>query len=714
VFAAVGSDLFRGFLQGLPAGSVYALVALGFVLTYKTSGVFNMAFGAQAYVSAVAYYQLRVNQNWPVAPAFAVAVLVLAPLLGLALEWLIFRHLRSASAVSKLVVTIGLAVAIPALYGIATGFQAVAGETPVGLVANGASRFYNPLGNSYAFSLDELVAMGVAVAAMLALGALFRFTSIGLRMRAVVESARMTELNGIAADRVSAFAWALSSLFAGLAGVLIAPHNNSLDAGTFFNLVVVAIAAAAIGSLVSLPKALLGGIGLGVLIAEVNTFLPTWAQHASWLQSIQDDLTPAIPFLVLFAVLIFVPSIRRSKEARDPLADADSPPRSIGALVHDPRRTLIRGIIGFGAIAIIGSVVLLRADQSWLFLVTQASVLATIFLSITLITGLAGQISLCQGAFAAIGAFTVYQLVKNYNMSVLLAALIGAVIAAVVGAVLSLTIRKLGGIWTAIATLAFAYFFDAVVVQLPFVGGGDAALLAGSNVPRPVIGPFNFNSNKSFLVLTVVVFAVCALAVAQLRSGTFGKTLAALRGSQVGAESIGISPTRARVIAFALSAFIAAIGGGLMAMLQGTVNYGPNFAPFVALFWVVVVVVLSARTIQGAAMAAASFSLFDAIILQGAILGWILGGRSHIPSFFPLNPGWLFVLFALGAIQYARHPEGVLEYNRRRRATKALHRRLAESDARPPDLAVAPTAVASAEDDASGDSSSVRPSEAAT
>jgi ABC-type branched-subunit amino acid transport system permease subunit len=475
--------------------------------------------------------------------------------------------------------------------------------------------------------------------------------------------------------------------------VLIAPHNNSLDAGAFLNLVVVAIAAAAIGSLVSLPKALLGGVGLGVLIAEVNTFLPTWAQHASWLQSIQDDLTPAIPFLVLFAVLILVPSIRRSKEARDPMADADSPPRSIGALVHDPRRTLIRGIIGFGLVAAVGAVVLLRADQSWLFLVTQAAILATIFLSITLITGMAGQISLCQGAFAAIGAFTVYQLVKNYNMSVLLAALIGAVIAAVVGAVLSLVIRKLGGIWTAIATLAFAYFFDAVVVQLPFVGGGDAALLAGSNVPRPILGPFNFNSNKSFLVLTVVVFALCALAVTQLRAGTFGKTLAALRGSQVGAESIGISPARARLVAFALSAFIAGIGGGLMAMLQGTVNYGPNFAPFVALFWVVIVVVISQRTIQGAALAAASFSLFDAVILQGAFLGWILGGKSHIPSFFPVPSGWLFVLFGLGTIQYARHPEGALEYNQRRRATKALNRRLA-AEPEPEPAPVAPPAEA--------------------
>ena len=124
-----------------------------------------------------------------------------------------------------------------------------------------------------------------------------------------------------------------------------------------------------------------------------------------------------------------------------------------------------------------------------MFLVTQAVILATIFLSITVITGMAGQISLCQGAFAAIGAFTVFQLVDRYDMAVLPAALIGAVIAAAVGALLSLPIRRLGGIWIAIATLAFAYFFDSVVVKLPFVGGGDVAAAGHGRAPtghRPV------------------------------------------------------------------------------------------------------------------------------------------------------------------------------------------------------------------------------------
>src|SRR3954453_20616160 len=106
--ASVGSDLFRGFLQGLPPGAVYALVALGFVVTYKTSGVFNLALGAQAYVSAAMYFKARVDWGWGIVPAVLLSVVVLAPAVGLILERLIFRYLRGTGPIPKLVVTIGL------------------------------------------------------------------------------------------------------------------------------------------------------------------------------------------------------------------------------------------------------------------------------------------------------------------------------------------------------------------------------------------------------------------------------------------------------------------------------------------------------------------------------------------------------------------------------------------------------------------------------
>src|SRR5215217_3983006 len=326
VAASIGTDVFRAVLQGAPPGAVYALIALGFVLAYKTSGVFNLAFGAQAYVSAVVYYTALTEWGWDILPAFLLAVVVLAPALGVVLEWLVFRHLRTAPAVAKLVITIGLTVALPSIVDIVMGYEVVGGRTPEGIAPDGANVFYDPFG-VYAFSRNELVAMAVAVLSMVALGAMFRFTALGLRMRAVVESPRMTELNGINADRVSTFAWALSSFFAPLSGV-------------------------------------------------------------------------------------------------------DPPPAARVVVVRDRRREIAQRLLGTALLVGILLVVFTRADAAWLFLVTQAVVLSIVYLSITVITGFAGEISLCQGAFAAIGAFTVFQLADRYEVSVLAGALVGAVIAA--------------------------------------------------------------------------------------------------------------------------------------------------------------------------------------------------------------------------------------------------------------------------------------------
>lgn len=682
--ASFFEDVFRAILQGTPPGAVYALIALGFVLTYKTSGVFNLAFGAQAYISAAMYFKAHIEWEWAIVPSLVLAVFVLAPAIGLVLERLIFRHLRTAPAVAKLVVAIGLTVALPALFDLVVGFESVGGVSPVGIVPDGATVFYDPFG-VYPFSRNELVQLGVAVAGMLALGTMFRFTSLGLAMRAVVESPRMTELAGISSNRVSAFAWALSSCFAGMAGVLIAPRFNSLVASDFFTLVVVAMAAAAVGKLVSLPGALAGGLGLGIFTALFNTFVPRWADTFSFLEPLRDNLTPAVPFLVLGGVFVLFPSVRQTGATTDPMAGVDPPPPGLAAAARSRRMTMVTRAFGTVFLTTVGLVVFLRADGLWLFLVTQAVILATIYLSITVITGFAGQISLCQGAFAAIGGFTVFQLADRYDLSVLVAAIVGAFIAGVVGAVVALPVRRIGGVWLAIATLAFAFFFDAVIVKFSWVGGGDTSLLQGTRVPRPVIGPVDFANDKSFLALALVVFAVVAFFVVRLREGTVGRTLRAIQGSELAAQSIGIAPGRARIIAFTLSAWIAGLGGALLSIHQENVNYGNNFAPFASLFWLVLVVSLSVRTVEGAAQAGAAFSLFDAVILRGAVFGWILRSEERIPGIFPVPAEWRFVLFGLGAVQFARHPEGMLEYGKRR-ASAAAERRLGLADEPAPDV----------------------------
>jgi ABC-type branched-subunit amino acid transport system permease subunit len=384
---------------------------------------------------------------------------------------------------------------------------------------------------------------------------------------------------------------------------------------------------------------------------------------------------------VLFGILVLWPAIRQAREATDPLAGVDPPPQSLVATTRSRSLTVSTRVFAVVFLGVTGLVVFTRADVSWLFLVTQAVILSTIYLSVTVITGFAGQISLCQGAFAAVGGFTVFQLVDRFDTSVLLATFAGALVAAAIGALVALPVLRLNGIWVAIATLAFAFFFDAVMVKLSWVGGGGTSLLQGTKVPRPTVGPWDFANDKSFLALALVVFVVASLAVIQIREGTIGRTFRALRGSQVAAESIGISPARARVTAFAVSAFLAGLGGAMLSMHQENVNYESNFSPFQALFWLVLVVSLGSRTVEGAAQAGAAFALFDNVILKGALFGWILRDPDRIPGVFPISPKWRFILFGLGTIQFARHPEGLVESGKRR-SMQRVEARLARRQAK--------------------------------
>jgi ABC-type branched-subunit amino acid transport system permease subunit len=147
------------------------------------------------------------------------------------------------------------------------------------------------------------------------------------------------------------------------------------------------------------------------------------------------------------------------------------------------------------------------------------------------------------------------------------------------------------------------------------------------------------------------------------------------------------------MIAFAVSAFIAGLGGAFLAMHQENVNYANNFSPFAALFWLVLVVTLGARTVEGAVTAGASFTLFDPLILKGTIFGWILRSPERIPDIFPISPKWRFILFGLGTIQFARHPEGIIEWNKRKRAAKRAAKR---DNVPPPRRAVEAPAAAAA------------------
>jgi ABC-type branched-subunit amino acid transport system permease subunit len=244
----------------------------------------------------------------------------------------------------------------------------------------------------------------------------------------------------------------------------------------------------------------------------------------------------------------------------------------------------------------------------------------------------------------------------------MLAMVAGAVIAAAVGALLALPALRLGGIFLSLATYAFALFFDSVMVKFDWVGGGGLPEPA----PRPTFGSIDFDaSDRSFLFLCIIVLVIVSIVVIAVREGTTGRVLDALRGSEVAATSIGISATRARIVVFSLSAAIAAVGGGMMAMNEKAANITPNLVPFQGLVFVVLVVSLGSRTVEGAIQAAIGYSAFQIVILNQA-LPWLI---NNVQPWYHMGqpPQTLaIILLSIGAFTYAKHPEGVLEFQKRR------------------------------------------------
>lgn len=619
-------------LPGVPYGCVYALMAVGLVLTYKASGVFNLAFGAQAYVSAIVYY-VAVQAGWPRWAAFVVAVAVLGPALGLALDRLLFRHTRTSPPLVKLVPALGLLVAIPSATQMIFGI----GErrSPPSVLLD-PTRVYAHLGG-VALNGEELATTVVTLAVVAALAAMFRTSGLGLQMRAVVESPRLTELAGIRADRVGAYAWMLSSLLAGLAGTLLAPIYADLSAANFTALLVASIAAAAVGGFDSLPLTLAGGIALGIGQEIIGGYLPSGTVLSS-------GLRPAFPFLVLAVLLVARPTFRRGRPVADPLAACDPPPRS-----HQPpprMPVVARGTRAFtGALVVAFVVVALAAvPGNWTYTLTQGLVMAVIFLSITLLTGLGGQISLAQGTFAGVGAFAVGQLAERFATPVLVGIAAGGLLAAAIGAALAVLALRLHGIALALLTLSFALLADNVLFAYSWAGNGASGL----TVPRPTLAGASFTGDGAFFWLALALLVVAAGAVRLLQRGTTGGELAALRGSERAAQAIGIDVTRLRVVAMALAAGLAAVGGGLYASLQQAVS--PNdFSYQLSLVLVVAVATVGVHSVAGAVEAGLAYTVLLQLV-------------NSLPSRFTALTA---LVFGGAALAYVRHPEGVVAYLKR-------------------------------------------------
>ncbi len=654
------------FVTGLVTGAVYGLAATGLVLTYKTTGIFNFAYGSIAAMGVFVFYWLNVDEKLPWGLAAAIVVLVVAPIEGLLLE-LLGRILENQGTAAKVVATIGLLLIVLGVGGLWYG--GLSGATVPQYLP--ASQF--SLGGVNV-TWGQVIVLVVAVVGAMGLYVFFRTFRLGMAMRGIVDVPELVDLNGENPTRVRRWAWIIGTVFATVAGLLISP-SLGLDATVITLLVVQAFGAAAIGYFSSLPLTFLGGLVIGLLAS----FGAEYSVDVSWL----SGLPGGIPFIVLFLVLIFMPA--RKLADRRP-RHALPVPRSWNAPV---RVRLLAGALTLIAFVVIPPLAGLNIT-AW----TSAVIDIPLFLSVGLLARTSGLISLCQYTFCAIGAVAFGHFASDWHIPWLLAVLLAALVAVPVGALVAIPAIRLSGVFLAVATLGLAIFVDNVLYPTGWMFGVTSS---GVQTPRPNISIFGLQlSSTNGYYYLVVAFALAAtILVIAIERSRMGRMLRALGDSPTVLEVGGLNVNVTRTVVFCISSAMAAVVGVLIGA-QYQYALANQFQWFSSVQIVALVIIVVGGTPWYALMAAGA---------EGLVSGYVTS---------PNTGAWLSIAFGVGTIAYvygahkgrfAQVPQGVREVavrldqrfaalGRRPKApVPALANHLAPFETDLADLQIRPTAV---------------------
>jgi branched-chain amino acid transport system permease protein len=587
---------------GLYIGSAYAIAASGLVLTYTTTRVFNLAHGAMSMGMAFLYWELHVNRGLGTLTSVLLVVFVAAPLFGLILQ-AVMGKLGDAPVSVSLVVTVALFMA---LIGAATQFW------PADVLRSVDFFFGYEAMDIFGARIGYHYIMTIAVSGVVALllYLLLNRTRMGIAMRAAVDNPELLELFGAETRWVATASWMLGSMLAALGGVLLAAYTG-LDYYSLTFLVIAAFAAAMLGQLKSLPLTYLGAMLLGLGASYIQNYLPVSAH-------IQLGLQSSLPTFLLFMVLLLVPQVRlRVGQVKGIKA----------ARVASPRQT-----VAGAALLIFGTLValsLLDGPQVQDF--GLAVVYGIVMLSMVLLVGYGGYVSLAQFSFVGIGAATVAKVPSDSPWVILLA----VVIATAVGALVALPVLRLTGLYLALATLAFGQLMDKLVFNADYVFGQNGSLL----VERVKIFGYDFEDDADYVLLLVGVFLLVGATVLWLRRGPVGRLLIALRDSPAASGTLGLNRRWFRVALFSASSGIAGLAGALMAGLQGLAS-PLSFSTIASLPTVLVAVVAGVTTVSGA--------------FVGGILLMVTLTTTGGPQ------GMIFIVLAVGATLLARDPNGLV------------------------------------------------------
>ncbi len=625
-------------LLGLGNGGVFAALAMALVVTYRSSGVLNFATGAQALYAAYTYSLLRNGQllqpipgltptigigtNLSFWPALLITLGIQA-VLGAAAYLLIFRPLRNHRPVAKAVASIGLMGLLTAIVSYQVGTTSEILVNPIFPQSH-----LSFLGVD--ISVDRLWLAATIIGLGIVLTILFRFTRFGLATRASAETEVGALVSGLSPDRIALVNWIISFVVCGVAGILIAPLVP-LVPGTYTLFIVPALAAAVVGRFHSLGWAITAGLGIGALESlsvYLNGVHPGFPAGAG-------ELIPLVLVLVVLAVR------GQTMPSRGTLLQV-----TLGRAPR-PHWRLATTVIGTAA-GLAAIYLFTGNDRAALY---SSFILGVISLSLVVVTGYTGQISLAQLTFAGVSAYILSTFANSWGIPFPIAPILAALVAAAAGVVIGIPALRVRGLMLGVVTLTFAAGVEAIwfnnnsidggagglAIPTPRLFGMDLGIGSGKDFPRPAFG-----------ILCLVVLVLVAFGVSWLRTSRLGTAMLAVRSDERSAAAAGINVVKIKLVAFAISAFIAGLGGSLLAYQLGNVTF-QDFDAYLGLVAFSIVVVAGITSVSGGILAG--------IISAGGILVALISSGVGSGSV----DNWYGVVAGIGVIlTVIFNPDGIV------------------------------------------------------
>jgi ABC-type branched-subunit amino acid transport system ATPase component/branched-subunit amino acid ABC-type transport system permease component len=574
------NEVIRFALLGLGVGALYAFASQGLIVIYRGTGVLNFSLGATAIAGVFMQWDLQTRHGWPFLLSAVVGV-AWSAFLGALTHWVIMRPLRRASSLVRVIATLGVLVTIQA--GVIIRYGSNPQQVESWLPTNRVT-----LWGDVGITVDRLILLVIGSASAFGLWLLYRSSQFGLATEAVSESERSASAVGLSPNKIAVLNWALGSAIAAVAGILVVPIIT-LQVTAMTALILAALAAALVGDFRSFPIATAAGFALGIGQALVGRFAN------------QQGLAPSLPFLVIIVVLVFR---GRSLPLRDYYLQQLP-------MVGNGRMSWDWTLFGCGTIVFM----MLTKEPKWIDALTVSLGVAIVLLSIVVLTGYTGQLSLAQYAMAGFGAFVAGRLVAVFHIPFLLGLVAGVAAAVPLGIIFGLPAVRTRGINLAIVTLGLGTTIELMLFRnRNYTGGVQGTQVGNPEIFGFDIGSINHPARYGIFVLAMAMVAV--VVIANVRRGRSGRRLIAVRTNERAAAALGIDVMKAKLFAFALASAIAALGGIVIAFRLSSISY-QSFTNFTSITYVGLAIVGGVGYLLGAfvggtmATAGVSQQMFD-------------------------------------------------------------------------------------------------------